>query len=111
VAFWSLLTRRRGGRGWGTLLRARETCRLSWSPMFRGLKRLAKEDKAQDSSDLKSALDQVLTGSNRTSDLLELADLFNDISGLGEAEKKACIQVLTTFAEYRKTTSAPRRFR
>jgi hypothetical protein len=36
--------------------------------------------------------------------------LFNDISGLGEAERKVCIQVLTTFSEYRKSTSAPRRF-
>jgi GAF domain-containing protein len=78
--------------------------------LIRGLKRLAKDDKTQDSSDLKSALDHALTGENRTTDLLELADLFNDISGLGEAERKACIQILTTFAEYRKSTSAPRRF-
>jgi GAF domain-containing protein len=78
--------------------------------LIRGLKRLAKEDKSQDSADLKSALDHALTGENRTTDLLELADLFNDISGLGEAERKACIQVLTTFAEYRKSVSAPRRF-
>jgi len=79
--------------------------------LIRGLKRLAREDKTYDSSDLKSALDQALNGENRTTDLLELADLFNDISGLGEAERKACIQVLTTFAEYRKSISAPRRFR
>ncbi len=79
--------------------------------LIRGLKRLAKEDKTQDSSDLKAALDHALSGENRPSDLLELADLFNDISGLGEAERKVCIQVLNTFAEYRKTTSAPRRFR
>jgi len=79
--------------------------------LIRGLKRLAKEDKTQDSSDLKSALDHALSGENRTTDLLELADLFNDISGLGEAERKACIQVLNTFAEYRKSISAPRRFR
>jgi hypothetical protein len=78
--------------------------------LIRGLKRLAKEDKTQDSSDLKAALDHALSGENRTTDLLELADLFNDISGLGEAERKACIQILTTFAEYRKSTSAPRRF-
>jgi GAF domain-containing protein len=79
--------------------------------LIRGLKRLAKEDKTQDSADLKSALDNALSGENRTSDLLELADLFNEISGLGEAERKACIQVLTTFAEYRRSISAPRRFR
>ena len=79
--------------------------------LVHGLKRLAKEDKTQDLSDLKSALDHTLSGENRPSDLLELADLFNDISGLGEAERKACLQVLNVFAEYRNSTSAPRRFR
>jgi len=79
--------------------------------LIRGLKRLAKEDKTHDSTDLKSTLDRSLSGENRTTDLLELADLFNDISALGEAERKACLQVLTTFAEYRRSTSAPRRFR
>jgi len=78
--------------------------------LIHGLKRLAKEDKTHDSSDLKAALDHALSGENRAADLLELADLFNDISGLGEAERKACMQILTTFAEYRKSTSAPRRF-
>jgi GAF domain-containing protein len=78
--------------------------------LIRGLKRLAREDKAQDSSDLKTTLDHALNGENRTSDLLELADLFNDVSALGEAERKACLQVLNTFAEYRRSTSAPRRF-
>ena len=78
--------------------------------LIRGLKRLAKEDKTQDSADLKSALDHALSGENRNAELLEIADLFNDISGLGEAERKACIQILNTFAEYRKSTSAPRRF-
>ena len=79
--------------------------------LIHGLKRLAREDKTQDSSDLNSTLDHALSGENRHSDLLELADLFNDISALGEAERKACIQILTTFAEYRKAISAPRRFR
>jgi hypothetical protein len=44
-------------------------------------------------------------------DLLELADLFNQISTRGEAERKACIQILTVFAEYSKTDSSPFRFR
>jgi len=79
--------------------------------LVHGLKRLAKSDKSQDSSDLQSTLDQALRGENRPSELLELADLFNDISALGEAERKACLQVLEVFAEYRKSTSAPRRFR
>ena len=76
-----------------------------------GLKRLAMSDKSQDSSDLQSALDQSPSAENKPSDLLELADLFNEISALGEAERKTCKQVLSVFAEYRKSTSAPRRFR
>ena len=79
--------------------------------LVRGLKRLAKSDKSSDSSDLQAVLNQALSGENRPIDLLELADLFNDISALGEAERKTCLQVLNVFAEYRKTTSAPRRFR
>ena len=79
--------------------------------LVQGLKRLAQSDKSQDSSDLQSALDQAPGVENKPSDLLELADLFNEISALGEAERKTCLQVLNVFAEYRKSTSAPRRFR
>ena len=79
--------------------------------LISGLKRFASSDKSQDSSELVAALDRSLTEENITSDLLKLADLFNEISALGEPERRACLQVLTVFAEYRKSTSAPRRFR
>jgi GAF domain-containing protein len=79
--------------------------------LIHGLRRLARADKSQDSSDLQSTLKQALSGKNKSLDLLELADLFNEISALGEAERKTCLQVLNVFAEYRKSTSAPRRFR
>jgi len=48
---------------------------------------------------------------SRVPDLLELAGLFNEISALGEAERKACLQVLNVFAEYRRSSSSSRRFR
>ena len=79
--------------------------------LVRGLKRLVKEDRSHDSTELKSVLDQSLQDSDRMTDLLELADLFNQISALGEAERKVCIQVLSAFAEYRKSSSSPFRFR
>lgn len=79
--------------------------------LISGLKRFAKSDKSQDSSELAAALDRSLSEESVSTDLLKLADLFNEISALGEPERKACLQVLTVFAEYRKTTSAPRRFR
>jgi GAF domain-containing protein len=65
-----------------------------------GLKRLLKSEPAPESSELLSALDSIgdLKDGN---DLLVLADLFNEISELGTAERKACLQVLKAFADYR----------
>jgi GAF domain-containing protein len=79
--------------------------------LVNGLKRLVKADKSQDSSEILSALDKSLNAENNMTDLLELADLFNEISALGEAERKVCLQVLSTFAEYRRSAASPRRFR
>ena len=79
--------------------------------LVEGLKRLIKEDGTAKSPDLLSALDQSVKDHGTTSDLLELASVFNQISALGSAERKACLQILTTFAEFRKSTSVPRRFR
>jgi GAF domain-containing protein len=79
--------------------------------MVRALKRLAKTDRTKPSPELQSALDQSLEKREEMIDLLEIADLFNQISALGEAERKACIQILNVFAEYRKTDTSPFRFR
>lgn len=79
--------------------------------LVQGLKRLVKTDKSQDASELRSVLDQSLEDSDQMTDLLELADLFNRISALGDAERKLCIQVLSAFADYRKSSSSPFRFR
>jgi GAF domain-containing protein len=66
-----------------------------------GLKRLIKADRSQNSPELMAVLDKSLTEQSTTTDLLELADLFREISALGEPERKACMQVLKAFAEYR----------
>ena len=79
--------------------------------MVRALKRLAKADRSKPSAELQSALDRSLEKREEMIDLLEIADLFNQISSLGEAERKACIQILNVFAEYSKTDSSPFRFR
>jgi GAF domain-containing protein len=72
-----------------------------------GLKRLVMADTTQDSSGLLSLLDEI--GEVRTGeDLLILADLFNEIGALGEAERRACIQIMKTFAEYRRSSRRPR---
>ena len=79
--------------------------------MVRALRRLAKADKSKPSSEMISVLDQSLEHQDEKTDLLELADLFNQISALGDAERKACIQILNVFADLRKTDSSPFRFR
>lgn len=74
-----------------------------------GLKRLAGADASQGSAEIQSVLDQALDQKSRVPELMELADLFYEISLLGEAERKACLQVLNVFAEYYR--SSLRRFR
>jgi len=76
-----------------------------------GLKRLIADDNTQDSAKLVSVLEESLDEDNSIPDLLELADLFKEISALGESERKACLQVLNVFAEYRRSSSSSRRFR
>jgi GAF domain-containing protein len=79
--------------------------------LVRGLKRLARSDTSSPSPELIHVLSQSLEQSGEMPDLLELADLFNQISGLGEAERRACIQILQVFADFRKSTSSYRRLR
>jgi signal transduction protein with GAF and PtsI domain len=64
-----------------------------------GLKRLVMADKTQESTELLSEFTSI-TDTKASADLLILADLFNEISTLGEAEQKACLQILRVFAEY-----------
>ncbi len=79
--------------------------------MVSALRRLAKADKAHPAEELRSVLHRSLDRGEEKIDLLELADLFNQISALGEAERKACIEILKVFANFRKTDSSPFRFR
>ncbi len=74
--------------------------------LIQGLKRLATADPGQDSSEIAAVLDEVEPGS--MPELLELARLFGEISELGEAERRACLQVLQVFAEYRRTATKRR---
>jgi GAF domain-containing protein len=76
-----------------------------------GLQRLVDKDDTMDSAELISVLEDSLDESNNVPDLLELADLFKEISALGEPERKACLQVLNVFADYRRSSSSARRFR
>ena len=73
-----------------------------------GLKRLVSADPSQPLPELLKALQKDLADKQETSDLLALADAFNEISALGEPERRACLQILKTFAEYRRSTRRQR---
>jgi GAF domain-containing protein len=67
-----------------------------------GLKRLITAESTQESAGLLSVLDAT-SDLKAGKDLLALADLFNKVSELGEAERKACLQVLKVFADYQRS--------
>jgi GAF domain-containing protein len=69
--------------------------------LAQGLKRLAETDAEGKPYLLLDAIDT--SGKKAPDDLLELAVLFNDIAALGPAERRACIQVLEAFRQYRKS--------
>jgi GAF domain-containing protein len=75
-----------------------------------GLKRLVAADSFGNSSEIQTVLESSSNQKGHVPELLRLADLFHEISALGEAEQKTCLQVLNAFAEYRRSSS-PRRFR
>jgi GAF domain-containing protein len=75
-----------------------------------GLKRLAGADASAESSELTSVLDDALRDSTGMPDLLELARLFGDISELGEAERRAALQILKAFSDYRRSSTSSRKF-
>ncbi len=72
--------------------------------LIEGLKRLASADPAQDSSEILSVLEEGSRAESGMPDLLELARLFGEISELGDAERRACLQVLSVFADYRRSS-------
>jgi GAF domain-containing protein len=72
--------------------------------LARGLRKLIAAEKLSGSDELMSVLESSNGRDEHIPDLLELAELFNEISSLGESERRACIQVLNVFAEYRRST-------
>ena len=63
-----------------------------------GLRRLAKENK---DPDLQNNLSEIFSEDfEQDVNLVELADLFFQISTLGESERIACLRILSAFAEY-----------
>jgi GAF domain-containing protein len=69
-----------------------------------GLKRLTSTDPSQPLTELLEILQKGAGDGHSGSDLMALAEAFNEISALGDPERKACLQILKTFAEYRRSS-------
>jgi GAF domain-containing protein len=65
--------------------------------LLRGIRRLVQEDGSAEMHEVEDTLAEPAEGSE---DILALADVFGSISRLGDAERKACFDVLTAFADY-----------
>ena len=67
-----------------------------------GLQNLVAAGNSKKAGSLASALKSAVK-SKADPDLLAIADMFNEISSLGENERKACLQVLQAFADYQQS--------
>jgi GAF domain-containing protein len=72
--------------------------------LVNGMRALLEEDADQQLEDLQPIL-TAASDEDETlrQDLFELADLINEISGEGPAERRMCLQVLSAFVEYLRT--------
>jgi len=68
--------------------------------LVRGLTQLLAADPSARSAELVRALEETPGDDARARDLLALADVFNAVSELGEAERNTCLQILAAFGDY-----------
>jgi len=70
--------------------------------LISGLKRITADDADSESVELLSRLEKSMDPEG-SADLLLLAEMFYEISEMGEAERRACLQVLKAFADYQRS--------
>jgi GAF domain-containing protein len=68
-----------------------------------GLRRLLKEEGGAEEPALKQALDTAEEDTEGAAQILALADTFSALSRAGPAERRACLQILSAFAEYARS--------
>ena len=71
--------------------------------LVRGIQQLVAADPAAGSAEILRVLEDDTGDDARAHDLLALADVFNAVSSLGEAERKACLRILGAFADYARS--------
>jgi GAF domain-containing protein len=74
--------------------------------LIEGLRRLASDDDEETQTPLEGALAGRMA--EPSADLLGLADAFNNLAALGPAERRACLQIMNVFSQFRKRGSRTR---
>jgi GAF domain-containing protein len=65
-----------------------------------GIRQLVEEGGTPEMPQLERALAETEPAPDEAAEILDLADIFGTLSRLGQAERQACLDILTTFAEY-----------
>ncbi len=73
--------------------------------LVRGIKELTMSDPGADSAEVIQVIEAATIEDQRGRDLLELAEVFNSIADLGEAERTACLKMLEAFRDFAKSKS------
>jgi len=73
--------------------------------LLRGIRRLVEEKGGPDVPQVERALAEAEPALEGAADILALADIFGTLSRVGEAERQACLDILSTFAEYAQSRS------
>jgi GAF domain-containing protein len=73
--------------------------------LLQGIRQLVEEEGAPEMPHLERALEETEQAPNGAGEILALAEIFGTLSRLGQAERQACLDILTTFAEYAQSRS------
>ena len=73
--------------------------------LLRGIRSLLDTEGSARASEVERALDKAQQEPDGVAEILALADIFGTLSKLGQAERQACLDILTTFAEYAQSRS------
>jgi len=73
--------------------------------LLRGIRRLVEGDGGSEMPQVERALAETEQAPDGVAEILALADIFGTLSSLGQAERQACLDILTTFAEYAQSRS------
>jgi GAF domain-containing protein len=73
--------------------------------LLHGIRRLVEEGTVPEMPQVERALAETEPGLEGAAGILALADILGALSKVGEAERQACLDILTTFAEYARSRS------